>query len=412
MTANIDFKPLTLFFSVPNVENAKDVVHGRDFLVNKLWKKLESSSVKLISERRIGKTCVMKLAIALKPDWALEPLYFDSESVKNATEFVHDLNKALHEANLINDTWWQKVSDWFRRVLHKLQAAEISNSKLPKIDSWKSLLEDTCKTLENRSKKTNKTTVLMIDELPYTLDKFIKQGESGYQEAVDILDALRKIRQERPFLKTVFCGSLGMHVIMQRLKEKGYSGQPVNDMETLEVPALDQVDAINLAGGLLIGEEIGCSDIYLVAELIAKFSSSIPFYIQKVISWMRDNPTDAWSSKLVENVIESMFNASGDPGEFSYYEKRISQYYSEAMVEKAKISLDILSRHCDGLDFNKLLNFVRHNPKTQMIDPESIVFVLNMLKEDHYLLCKDDIWSFKFSIVRNWWFIKRGRLEL
>ena len=407
MNGTDQFRKLRVQFGSIDEVAAIDTVVGRGQLVESLWRQIKSSSTRLLSERRMGKTWLLKLAIAQKPDWAV-PHFFNVEGCNSAPEFVWQLNKSLHENGLISDKWLQNVGDWFRRLYQHLQGARIGPVELPELDPWEALLEDTCRHLTE--KKQDPAVVLMFDEFPFLLDKIIVAGRQ--QEAGMLLDKLRFLRQDLPSLRLVLCGSLGLHIVLRKLHVSGYSGQPVNDMPPFEVPTLAQEDAYYLAGCLLLGEEVPCSEVETVARSIAEASSQVPFYIQHIVNWMADRKSEQWTPESAASVPRQLFVAAGDPAEFSYYNNRLDQYYPDDIVEKARVMLDLLSRNSNGLPFDEIANLARHRPKTLTVDPEQLLGVIHDLRDDHYVVQEDDLWRFKLEIVRQWWFETRGRLAL
>ena len=70
------FKPIPLATGSVNATNAPYLVIGRKDFVNRFWKKTKAgSNLHILSERRMGKTWAMWLAIAKKPTWA-NPVFF------------------------------------------------------------------------------------------------------------------------------------------------------------------------------------------------------------------------------------------------------------------------------------------------------------------------------------------------
>jgi hypothetical protein len=203
-----------------------------------------------------------------------------------------------------------------------------------------------------------------------------------------------------------------LHIVLQALRGFGYTGQPVNDMPPLDVPPLSPEDARYLAGCVLLGKKIACSDVGAVAESLAEACSYVPFYIIHAASWMRPQDHPQWTPDEAKKVPKKLFEASGDPAEFAYYNQRLDQYYPEGIVEKARAALDVLSREPRGLAFNDLVNLVRHRPKTLDVDPGEVRKILDDLRDDHYIVLVDGLWRFKLGIVRQWWFENRGKLAL
>lgn len=402
-----DFKPLAVQMGAVDVHSAPESVIGRAGLVEKFWQKLRSGSIQTLAERRIGKTWLLKLAIAKKPDWA-EPLFFNGEDSNSAHQFVWRLNKELKKADLIPNKWWNRTETWARRFFQEMQGRKFKAIEIPEMDSWESVLEDTCRHFVKFCEP--RYAILVLDELPIFLDKTL--NAQGAQEAIQVLDKLRSLRQALPALRMVFCGSLGLHIVLKKLREEGYSGQPVNDMPPFEVPPLEFDDAYYLAGSLLLGEGVACSDVKEVARALAGASSCVPFYIQHMVGWMSSHAEEEWTPGRAVEVPFEMFGAAGDPGEFSYYDRRLGQYYPEEVVDEARAALDVLSREEDGIPFDDLLNLVRHRPKTMTLESEALREVLQMLYNDHYVIQEEGQWRFKLEIIRKWWFEARGRLAL
>jgi hypothetical protein len=265
-------------------------------------------------------------------------------------------------------------------------------------------LEHTCLHLIKKSE--GKTPVLIIDELPFLLDKIVAAGRSD--EAASLLDNMRALRQRHSALRMVFCGSLGLHIVLDKLRASGYSGQPVNDMPAFEVAPLSPVDAAYLSGCLLTGERVVCEDLDSCAEALAQVSSGVPFYIQHMVRAMAAETAVTWTPTRIQRLPQDLFTAPGDPVAFQYYEGRIGQHYPNDIAERALVVLDALSRDKRGLPFDELLNLVRHDPKTQMVDSESILQTARMLRDDHYLVQDGKRWRFKLEIIRRWWSMRKG----
>jgi hypothetical protein len=404
------FVPMRLSFSTPGVPDAREVVVGRAELADSLWANLEGASLRLLSERRMGKTWLLKLALACAPDWSA-PMFFDAEQAQDACDFVLRLNRQLHASGLVQDNWWKKTQEWFQRLVVALGGKKLGPVEVPSnLLSWSAFLTQTCQHVIER--KPSQTVVLIFDELPLFLDKLITSGRPT--DAVEFLDTLRFLRQNQPTLRMVFCGSLGLHIVLKKLETTGYTGRPVNDMNPFDVPPLTDQCAAYLAGCLITGENALCKDVATCATAVAKAGSRCPFYIQKIVKWMKDHADKAWTTRAVATIVEQAANGTGDPFEFSYYEGRLPQYYPEDadLVDRARITLDVLSRESDGLPFDDLLNRVRHNPKTLTLDPEALLEVLRILRDDHYLVECDRHWAFKLDVIRLGWYHMRGRQAL
>jgi len=401
-----DLRPFQVQFGTLSMEEAPRRVIGREELVEKLWRDLEGKSIRLMSERRMGKTWILLLARALQPEGAV-CLHINAEDKSGAPDFVFHLNEELHQAGLVSDNWRKKIKDWFRRIEQKVQGQDLGKITLPTLDSWGNLLENTCQQFIESC--DGKMAVLMIDELPYLLDKII--GKKRFDEAIELLDKLRALRQKYPTLRMIYCGSLSLHLVLKKLNDEGYTGQPINDLSPFEVPPLSPDDASYLAGCLLLGGNVQCSDINQVAKVVAEQSNGVPFYIQHAVKLMIEQRI-IWMPQECEKLSNQLYTAEGDPAQFAYYENRLDQHYPEDIALQAREILDVLSESPEGRPFTQLENLVRHRPKMLTLDPERILHVLRDLQQDHYIVLEKDHWRFKLEIVRRWWYEARGRYGL
>ena len=129
---------------------------------------------------------------------------------------------------------------------------------------------------------------------------------------------------------------------------------------------------------------------------------------------MKENNKTSWPAKSVGVIAEQAAIATGDPFEFQYYDGRLAQHYPEDtdLVDRARAVLDLLSRHAEGLPFEQVLNLIRHNPKTLTIDPSSLLEILRILRDDHYLVEQRGHWRFKLEVIRQGWYHMRGSHSL
>ncbi len=399
-------KPITLTIGTTvDEKTARGTVYGRDELVEKLWDDIKSGSISLIGERRTGKTWVLRLAQALKPAQA-ETFWFDAEKVHSTTEFVRRLNQELSAKGLMSRKIRRKLLNWVRRAgigLGRIKGAvDVKNP-----DGWPIFLESTIGEFVKNAGQPQ--AVLMIDELPFCLDSIA--STQGHAAASKVLDELRALRMAHPSLRMVFCGSLGLHIVLKKLEDEGYKGQPTNDLVTFDVPPLNEHDSLFFAAGLIVGEKIGYSHLEQVSLAVSQAGSQIPYYIQHIVKYMKNRQPFDYTPEDVAAIPEKLFEASGDPARFRHHDKRLDVYYPEDIVEKARSVLDVLSLEPDGLDDASLLNLVKHNPKTVTIDPESLQEVVRILQDDHYIEKSQGKWRFKVDIIRRWWAFARGEMN-
>jgi hypothetical protein len=74
--------------------------------------------------------------------------------------------------------------------------------------------------------------------------------------ALTLLDTLRSIRQKHPNVRMVYAGSVGLHHVVNDLKQGQLASNPTNDMPLVEIRALSEPDAVVLAERLLRDEAV------------------------------------------------------------------------------------------------------------------------------------------------------------
>ncbi len=397
------FTPMQVQISSVDSANAQEMVVGRDILVDQLWDELRRSSLQVLSERRMGKTWVLHLAQAREPSDGVS-LFSNVEDLKSADEFTQRLLDLVY-SSIPASGKLDKVKGLLARGSSRVQGRNIGSTNVPEFTTWKERLRAALQTFQSRV--GDGMPVLILDEMPHLLDSIIQAGR--HDEAIALLDSFRALRQEMTRLRVIFCGSLGFHIVFHKLHEKGYTGQPVNDMGTFEVPPLELDGAVQLAGNLLLGEHVECSDMPAVAAAVADVSSRVPYYVQNVVQWMRRHTDRPWTPEAVAVVLQGLFDDVGDPANFKYYESRLDQYYPKDWVEKARVVLDLLSREQEGMELTQLLNLVRHSPAAYSMAQDDLLKLLEVLRQDHYVIRRDQTYAFKLEIVRLWWYATRGK---
>jgi hypothetical protein len=378
---------------------ASDEVVGRDDLIAEIWRALEVQSVVLTSERRIGKTSVIrKMADQVRAAETLAILR-DIEGLRTPEEFVEAVYSDVEK--LLSKLDRTKLGLW--RLLDKLGGTQIVDVKLPSIRvHWKGLLTAL---LDDLFQAEDRRIIFFWDELPLFIFNVVQS--SGEHAAMELLDVLRSMRQRHPRLRMVFTGSVGIHQVINTLRKSGYANDPTNDMAIIEVPPLTQPDGKWLAEQLLKGENLTSEhNLHELGFEVADAAGYIPYYIHVLISRLRSR-TNAATIEQIRNERDLMIRDSNDPAHFSYYEERLKTYYSPGDARLALCALDAICIAPDPLPLGELTNLVRY--KVDTFTDDDMREVLKVLMKDHYLQRDSDgRYTFRYSIVQRWWRYARG----
>ena len=252
----------------PGGQIGSDNVIGRDRLIDSLWSILDQQSILLTAERRTGKTTILKKMLG-DPNPKFFPIYQDLEGVSTPDEFVEATGLKLKpHLKPIDSLLYQGD-----RLLNRFGGSEAKGVKLPmeKQKNWKSHLPSL---IEKVHLKEDRILLFFWDELPLMLYNI--KAKCGPQVAMDVLDVIRNLRQEKN-IRMILTGSIGLHHVIDQLKRDGYSNAPTNDLCKTDVPPLEDEHAQQLATLLLEGEQITLTDKAATARHISKIADNVPF---------------------------------------------------------------------------------------------------------------------------------------
>ncbi len=395
----------------PGGEIAPEELVGRDRLIKRLWETLDSQSVVLVAERRIGKTCINKKMVTETPDNHLT-VYRDVEGLTTPIEFVERVYRDVEQhLNALSRTAG-RVST----LLKQLGGIEIGGLvKFPEAADahWKPLLEST---LQDLAEHQDGLVVLFWDELPSMLKSIA--DNSGEPVAMEILDTLRGLRQMHGRLRMVYSGSIGLHHVTAALREAGHGNDPTNDMRIIEVPELAFEDACLLARKLLDGEQLQCEDHNATAESIARATDCIPYYIHSVVAAMKDRGNVA-DGKLAEQIAAEALVDDQDRWHLQHYRDRLKKYYGEDRLPVVLAVLDEVAAAKDPVEFDRLCSSLATalTPDASQTagkilggDRELLRGILTLLQRDHYIRREPDegTYSFRFPLIQRWWRVHRS----
>jgi hypothetical protein len=385
--------------------DSKNII-GRDKEISNFFSILKTHSIVLSSHRRMGKTMLLK---KMTSEYSKEfvPFFIIVEGKSSPEEFFHDLYRQLQEDKLLPDDKSSRILAWYEKTFAGMQ---IKDMKLPSFRShWKDALR---KTVEDLLETNNgKNIVIMIDEFPMMLHKFIKEYDLA-KEAIEMLDTLREIRQVYgdKGIKFIFCGSIGINIVLDLLrKNHHYAGEPINDMNLEILDAMSTMDAEKLANHLIKTGNIkidSSSDVN-IGEL-CKEVDFLPFYIDLIIKELEINQEVLNKENIVKEV-EKLISAPGNQGQFNHFSDRINTYYEEDIKLRAKQILNWLSRQDVQKSEEEIRNYLASKDSIQI---EDVNLILKKLFDDLYITreIKDGIrfYEFKYRLLKRWWSINLG----
>lgn len=390
-----------------NVPPAKAI--GRDAFIRKMWRNLENQSVVLVAERRIGKTTVIR-KMAEEPEEGWHPIFMLVEGLRSPTEFITRIVESVSPILSGCQRSWVHLQS----IYDHLGGQKVGTWELPELkQNWKRILAGT---LDDIRDSFDERVLFLWDELPLLISNI--KDDHGPQVAMELLDVLRdhRVADDSGKLRMVFTGSIGLHLVVSDLHQRGYRNDPTNDMVTFSLEGLAPEHATELArqglealahdGDL----ELGAPPEDLAAA-IADVTDGLPFYVNYCVDRLTEleGPIEL---RHVPEAIESLILDAEDTAHFAHYAERIEGYYvfHETAEQLAFAILKILC--CADEPMPEVV--IRDNTAAQIEVTNENLFhkTLGLLVKDHYLTRTirdgDRSYRFKYEIVRLWWLKNRG----
>jgi hypothetical protein len=251
----------------------------------------------------------------------------------------------------------------------------------------------------------NVEVIIMLDEFPKMLWSIIHKG--NHLQAEEILDELRNIREryeKRSKLRFIFCGSIGMNLVIKYLvKQFNYAGAPLNNMQHYIVKEMIPDDATLLIRHLMKKNSLNFKDELIV--YLAETCSYLPFFIDRIMTQIKlsfdgtqINQTD------IDKTIGEFISGKENNSQFKHFTERIDVYYNVKEKRIAHELLRILSKSNEVISSEELLNMVRHKIEAEDFE---ISDILNELYEDMYVdrIVEDESisYQFRFNLLKKWW---------
>lgn len=382
-----------------------DKIVGREKDIQKLQKMLKSQSVVIEEIRRMGKTLFLQ-KYGFQAQDNQHVIYFTLQGVTNVNELIDMLIIELRSEQSYKGfkITWDKILKIYNSTKPDIDIGDVT-FRLPAFErKWKDVLAACLQDIAHRKKKEGETLVIILDELPIMIWNWIVNDKA--EQAKEFLDVLRKHRQlleSTGKVRFVVCGSIGMQVVLKRLKdEHSYTGEPFNDTARYNIGAMSNEEATFLCECLVLDDFIIDSEESKdeLLKSICEYAENLPFYINRLFSIIRNKHDDILSIKNIEDSYNLLLNDPLESKVLKQLEDRIKTYYNTKDANCMKAILSLISQKDKRVSQKKILKEVDFK--------ESIVKeCLHTLLSENYLIRELDgskkQFSFKYQIIKKWW---------
>jgi uncharacterized protein len=379
--------------------------YPRPAIVKRIVQKvLAGNNLQISAPRRIGKTSILYYLLDNKVD-GHSYVFADTGSFNNAAAFYKKLLQETLKSDAVSKS--QKLTNAFakkgNRFLSKIKSIKILGHGLDlhEYEGEANYYEDFCNLLCGFAMEEATKLVIMVDEFPQTIQNIADAAtdvEQGRKNAIQFLQENRSLRTNPDIINKaifVYTGSIGLTHTVSALGGTAF----INDLNSVEVPALQRAEAVDLLKQLLGHYQFSIEEA-ATTYLLDKIEWLIPFHIQLAV---QEIELLLQAGEIVTpSIIDKSFNTIVDSRNNNHFD----HYYSR------------LKTHFKGEEFvfaNDLLQWIavaQTIEKGRIYDlsvkyklAERCKGILETLVYDGYINNNDNVNLFRFNspVVRMWW---------
>jgi len=364
---------------------------GRDAEIEEFWKILRTQSIALFAERRFGKSSILRKMEADGNDDFIT-IYKPVEGISVTEDFAAALIERVKEKGLIDEGITKKLESFYNKATDVIE--EAGGVKIKKLQYvWQEQLVYLFKKLSEKHK--DKVIVLMLDEFSIFLSKLKNE------DAANVIGFLRDVSYDKQFdmIRFVYCGSIGIDLVLDKIKKEINIGEPLNHMYKYELEPFTKGNALYFCKCLRLGCDINVSDDLL--ENICKRTDNIPFFIDIVFDKLGE--CEECNIQDIDAAFEEILDDTKGRDSIKHFCDRIDNFYPNSDI--SNYILNFISKNSNPSSENEIADFITLSIKDVnriMINTE-----IERLRNDGYLTRyfrdKQRQFDFKYSLLKLWW---------
>jgi uncharacterized protein len=383
------------------------VAEGQDFFdrakeVESFWADLETDSLLLLASRRVGKTSLMKKMAEQASGRGYTAILVDVSDCPDELCFVQRLYRAILETDAGDRLWMRMKDSWLGRTIQRVQkvggygfSVEFGANE----SSWARQGEefvDALSRLEGR-------WLVQVDELPVFLLKRLMPEDSGRGRVREFLYWLRRVRQQFSGIRWFFAGSIGLDTVTARLN----MADTINDLRIVTLGAFDADTADAMLARLANAYSIELSED-VRRHIVRRAGWPAPYYLQLIFHGIRRK-----RAAIVADVDAAIDDLLG-PQHRSYFDYWRQRLFEELGSPDAQYAIALLNAGCrlpGGVSRTVLSQTLAASLAGPHAREEKLRYVLDVLRNDGYLVEAGSSWSFLFPLLREYWLRRVAPVE-
>lgn len=379
----MELQPIT-----PQPGNDRDPANfvGRVEMTERARSRLQvGANLILTDPRRMGKTFWMRTFAEREQQF--QTYFIDYEGTRTVSEFLTKTAEALITNCSLPTRARKQLATIFDNCELTLAKGPIAVKKHFRQTSPHDLLRRVLTSLAADDSDT--IPLVMMDEVPLAINNIAKN--EGPDSADEVLQTLRTLRSDASKIRWIVTGSVGFHHILRRIDA---TQGILNDLESLPLGPLAQIEAEELAKRLLLG--IKQPTIENVVNELIEVSGGIPFLLHKIVKTLEERHANVIKPHEVRECFEDFID---DPDEFNWFEHYLTRmplnYGTRAYIADEVLRKTLSEAHEWVLS-------------SSLTPDEDAADVLEDLIKDHYLERRGLSVRWRYPALQYIWARKKG----
>ena len=379
----MNLRPIT---PQPGNDRNPDNFVGRAKMTERARNRLQvGANLILTDPRRMGKTFWMRTFAAREQQF--HTYFIDYEGTTTVGEFLTKTAEALITDCSLPTRARKQMATIFDNCELTLSEGPIAIKSHFRQTSPHNLLRRVLTSLETDDGVT--IPLVMMDEVPMAINNIAKN--EGSDSADEVLQTLRTLRFEASGIRWIITGSVGFHHVLRRIDA---TQGVLNDLESLPLGPLTQIEAEELANRLLLG--IKQPTIENVVNELIEVSGGIPFLLHKIVKTLEERHTNVIKPHEVRECFEDFID---DPDEFNWFEHYLTRmplnYGTRAYIADEVLRKTLSETH-------------EWVPSSSLTPDNEAADVLEDLIKDHYLERRGLSVRWRYPALQYIWARKKG----
>jgi hypothetical protein len=359
--------------------------YGREKELEYAWNLIQNEKALLLSApRRVGKSSFAKKMLKTAEEKRWNTLDLDLESIETEEQFAK-----LFKEKLQATTWWRNLKSTIGDAVLKLikSIGQVKYGGITISPNTAALKSDIYDTIQQLIEKSG-TVLIVIDELVVFLNKLLHKdnGEARVKSFLDWLRSCRQISDSKA--RWIFCSSVGI----ENFTSIHHLSHTLNDVPSFPIGSFTESEARTFIPKLQVHENVKFTDED-IQYILDKLSWYLPFFIRIFIGKI-DYLVKVEGMIFSKQTIDKAWQSLISENHFNSWDERLKEYY-EYENEARKI-LDLCS--AEGRSRNNLFEYLRPE-----ITETNLAKLLYMLQNDGYLVPDDRQYTFRSSLLRDFW---------